>query len=397
MTRQLTHSRWITLGAIALTVVTLITFRVFRVDASEPITRIWLTHRSNDPSQLVINWETSEPGNSIVHYGLTPAYGKTMQLEQSVTLHHVEIPLSKKDVVYHYQVQTGSRQSSDATFKAYPTDTLRVAVAANWTQRSSLEALKRENVHLMLTAGEQITDLYQLCGFDVKDCTEPFGRLIDTHADFFRSTPFMPVLGNHDRQVRPTLGRRYRVDPIYDIEATAFRKFFPLPDQGWKWQFTVPEFGARFIALDLNHTYDAGTPWQSSHSFQAGSVQYAWYRDLIRSPNPGFVITLHNERNLDMRILAQPTWHELFRQGTLTISGFTGYAERAKVEGFPYYTTHLVALKTADRFIDPDSVFFKIVDNYLLMTFTPQHLTAELKNLAGEVLDRQHYPNHGSF
>ena len=38
-------------------------------------------------------------------------------------------------------------------------------------------------------------------------------------------------------------------DAVYDIEATAFRKFFALPGDGWKWHFDVPDFRVRFVAL----------------------------------------------------------------------------------------------------------------------------------------------------
>ena len=38
--------------------------------ASAEITRVWLTHRTTDPSKIVVNWETAAPGNSVVRYGL---------------------------------------------------------------------------------------------------------------------------------------------------------------------------------------------------------------------------------------------------------------------------------------------------------------------------------------
>ena len=52
-------------------------------------------------------------------------------------------------------------------------------------------------------------------------------------------------------------------EPVYDVNATAFRTFFELPDDEWKWHFDVPGFDVRFIALDLNHTSDMGTTWQA--------------------------------------------------------------------------------------------------------------------------------------
>jgi hypothetical protein len=47
----------------------------------------------------------------------------------------------------------------------------------------------------------------------------------------YRSVPVLPALGNHDPATRPR-GARPPREPIYDIAATAFRKFFALPNDG---------------------------------------------------------------------------------------------------------------------------------------------------------------------
>ena len=64
----------------------------------------------------------------------------------------------------------------------------------------------------------------------------------------------------------------YSAEPVYDVEATAFRKFFPLPDDGWKWRFDIPDFSVRFIALDLHHIQDMGTTWQTGHPFGGQTI-----------------------------------------------------------------------------------------------------------------------------
>lgn len=73
-----------------------------------------------------------------------------------------------------------------------------------------------------------IPDLHSKCGIGKKDCTKPYEALIDAYPDLFRSIPFMPVLGNHDREIRPR-GMKPPAEAVYDIEATAFCKFFDLP------------------------------------------------------------------------------------------------------------------------------------------------------------------------
>ena len=118
------------------------------------------------PSKIVVNWETAKPGNSVVRFGLSQDYTETVAVEETVTLHHVEIPLAKRDTTYHYSVSTGDQTSGDATFKSYPTDVLRVAVVADWQGKPKLDAILRDNVHLLLTAGDNIDCLHRLCGVE---------------------------------------------------------------------------------------------------------------------------------------------------------------------------------------------------------------------------------------
>ena len=54
--------------------------------------------------------------------------------------------------------------------------------------------------------------------------TERFSELIDSYPALFARTPFMPVLGNHDRQIMYRL-LQPPAEPIYDLEATAFRRW----------------------------------------------------------------------------------------------------------------------------------------------------------------------------
>lgn len=85
----------------------------------------------------------------------------------------------------------------------------------------------------------------------------------------------MPVLGNHDREIRPR-GKNPPEELVYDVDARAFRRFFALPDDEWKWTFVIPNFDVRFIALDLNHIEDRGNSWQTCHLFDIDSAQYKW-------------------------------------------------------------------------------------------------------------------------
>jgi hypothetical protein len=361
----------------------------FRVHcpASAQVERIWLTHRTNDPSKLVVNWTTKLPGDSKVRFGLTREYEREVVVPGSRTLHQVEIPLLKKDVLFYYAVSSGMQISVDAKFQGYPTDVLRVAVVANWQGKPDLKAIQKDRVHLLLTAGDNINSIWEMCGVGNKDCINPYAALIDAYPDLFQSVPFMPVLGNHDREIRPR-GNKPPAEPVYDIDATAFCKFFPLPGERWKWYFDVPDFKARFIALDFNHISDRGTTWQSCHAFDKDSVQFQWYKKLMDNRPPGFVVTLYNERNASIRNQEKGAWHQMFRKGDLAITGFGHFAERAELDGLTYLNTSLQG--RGNKYPDPASKVLKSENNYVLMTFTKATgiLSVELKSLEGTVLDR---------
>jgi hypothetical protein len=357
--------------------------------AAAEITRIWLSHQSNDPSKLVVNWETPEPGNSVVYYASsdTPLEKEIVIRDDNVTLHHVEIPLRAKNATYRYSVETGKTRSAEATFKTYPTDELRVAVVADWQGKPKLDGLIADDVHLLLTCGDNIGSLHGRCGAGVTDCTKPYGELIDAYPALFRRTPFLPALGNHDREIRDR-GPKPPPEPVYDVEATAFRKFFELPDDEWKWRFDVPEFDLRFIALDLNHIQDLGTTWQTCHPYDKQSEQFVWYEKLMTGDKPRRVVTLHNEKSGSMRSREEYAWHKLFSRGTCTITGFGYFAERAEQDGHTYYNT---ALGAGAKYKDSHAQFFEAVPSYVLLTVTKAAMTVELKSLDGKVLDRKEF------
>jgi hypothetical protein len=339
--------------------------------------RVWLTHRTNDPSKIVVSWTTKTPSESVVRFGTTKEFGQEARIVGTRTLHNVEIPI-ERDKIYHYSVGGGS-----AAFKSYPTDELRVAVVANWHSKSDLSAILKDNVHVLMTGGDNISSLWQRCGVG-NNCIAPYAELIDAYSELFRSTPFMPVLGNHDREIRPR-GDRPPLEPVYDVEATAFRQFFELPDDEWKWHFDVPEFGVRFVALDFNHISDFGTTWQTCHDFGKDSEQYKWYEKLM-ADSPRFVVTLYNERNSSIR----RGWHELFRKGTICITGFGHFGERAEVDGLLYFNTSLNG--KGNKYADPKSKAILGEDNYILLTFKRTKMMVEIKSLDGRTLDRVDVP-----
>jgi hypothetical protein len=357
---------------------------------SAEITRVWLTHRTNDPAKLCVNWITDTPGDSVVRYGATPSQVHTERIDERVTLHHVEVPFGDHDGLLYYSVETNGVRSAVANVQYYNGQELRVAVVADWQAQPDLSALHSDRPHLLMVAGDQIGSLHGMCGAGVKDCVKPFAALVAKYPALFATVPVMPALGNHDREIRPR-GPKPPDEPVYDVEATAWRAFYPLPDDGWKWRFDIPAFDIRFLALDLNHTQDQGTTWQTNHPFDRGSAQFEWYREHIARRDREFVITLQNERNVTVRGFEKGEWGRMLGQGSAVISGFGYFAERAEVGGVPFFNT---ALGVGAKYPDPQSKFFASEASYVLLRFErgKKSFVAELKNLAGDVLDRSEWP-----
>lgn len=376
------------LSGIFLASITLILVK-FQFSAAQ-VERVWLTHPSSSSDKLSINWESTTAGNAEVRYGNSEKYDSVVTVEENTKLHQVEIMLSPEVDLYHYQVSTNDQKSADYTFKNYTDDELRVAVVADWQGKPNLDILLQEDIHLLLTAGDNISSIHGSCGAGNTDCIEPYRQLIDTYPKLFSSTPFMPVLGNHDREIRPR-GKNPPEEPAYDVEASAFRRFFALPGDEWKWTFTIPSFDVRFVALDLNHIEDRGNNWQTCHSFDKNSVQYKWYNKLMSQADEAFVVTLQNEKNERMRQQENGEWQQLFQQGSAVITGYGYFAERAEVDGFPYFNTSLNG--KGDVYPDSHSEFLRSEDSYILLTFSDQKnlMTVEIKDRSGNVLDRSEW------
>lgn len=66
---------------------------------------------------------------------ISEQYDHEVVIDGNRSLHHVEIPLAKRDALHHYSVKTGDQTSTDATFKSCPSEVLRVAVAADWQRK----------------------------------------------------------------------------------------------------------------------------------------------------------------------------------------------------------------------------------------------------------------------
>lgn len=349
----------------------------------------WLTHQRSDNSHIVVNWEMQAPSRSVLEYGPTPALGQRVEVDGPAVLHHVEVPFPESGS-FHYRISSGDHPPFSGRVKSYGGDVLRVALAANWQARPALESLLAEDAHLIVTCGDHVHTIIDPGDPGSRTNTRPFSELIAAYQEIFRSTPVMPALGNHDRQFRPR-GERFPPEATYDVDATAFLDFFPLPGDGWKWAFDIPGFDLRFVALDFNHTSDFGTTWQSCHPFDAESEQFEWYQQVMARSDRRFVVTVYNEMHRMMRGHGGGIWKPWFERGTMAITGFGYFAERAEVDGFPYFNT---ALGAGTRYADPNARFGAVTPSYILLTFRKgiPSVAVEIKDLEGAVLDKTSWP-----
>lgn len=355
------------------------------------IDRLWITHPVADASKVAVCWQTGTPQPSVVEFGATQDLGQRVEDETPVRLHQMELPLVEwPGARVFYRVRSGTDASETVSFKSCAGKELRVAVVGDWgyAPGRDLSALIRDDVHLLLTAGDNVPSLH----VQGREGIQAFEAWIDSRPALFRSTVLMPVLGNHDRELTPR-GAKPPDHAVYDVEARTYREFFALPGDEWKWHLDLAAFDLRIIALDLNHIQDFGTTWQTCHAWQADSPQFRWYRDTLAATSAGFVITVMNEKQTQLNGLTKGAWHAEMSKGSALVSGFGYFAERAELaDGLPYFNTCLKG--DGDVYKDPRSQYLARQDSYLLLTVQrdAREMTAQLKSLRGEVLDTRVIP-----
>lgn len=381
--------------------------KVWLVPESPLPKAVWLTFARNEPTHVMVNWVTERAEASAVRYGSDEVCASravpdvscrepgARGAEERKTLHHVEIPFPTEGNLF-YRLETGGGVTEAVRVEGFAGDELRVAMVADWGfAGADVSAILKDRIHLLVTGGDQVAGLHGggVWGDAAKTNLAPHLRLLGAYPALFRQVPVMPVLGNHDREIRPRGDPKTLKEPVYDVEATAYRMLFPLPDKGWCWRFEAPAFGVRFVGLDLNHVQDLGSLLQTCHDYREGSEQLAWYRGVMETAGPRFIVTLNNERSSAVRGLAKGEWARLMRMGTLTATGFGYFAERAELAGYAWYNTSLKG--KGDVYRDPHSQFLAGEDSYLLFRFNKgaRALSVEIKRLSdGGVLDASNWP-----
>ncbi len=350
-------------------------------NGNKEITRIWLSYNATEPQNVVINWYTSQPSDAGVDMMAGDSILTFVGKDEHARLHHVQVPLTWQDDYYRYRVRSGNNKSKWYVFRGI-TDKkpVRIVVMGDWgfATDADMSVILREKPALIVTAGDNIQGLFLYGKHGDKNNIESYLRLIDSFPDLFRTVPFMPAPGNHDKQLYPR-GKKPPVGyNLYDTNAVAFTKFFELPGKEWMWAMDVPATNLRFLILDLNHIHDHGTTWQSCHSFGPGSEQYNWYKKQIECNPCKQLVTVYNSENKIVRKMAGGIWEPLTKNSDIIISGSGYFAEYAIVGGTPYLNSSLIA---GDLWSDPVARYSKSEASYVLITATRKNAAVELKRL----------------
>lgn len=357
----------------------------------QTIDHIWLSYNKSQPSDLIISWESVQPGGSKVLFYEGDRNVFSATVNENVKIHHVEVPVFKAGTEYRYKVITGESESEWYTFRSLPRNgALKIVVFADWGYNDTVDLTNvyKENPDFIATCGDNVPDLFEFGNKGDKHCINSYLRLVGLYPELFRHIPFMPALGNHDHQLYPRGPKPPADHMVYDTLATAFREFFELPCDEWKWQFRLPEHKIRFLALDLNHIHDYGNNWQTCHAYHKNSPQYKWYVNKMSDGFNGYTVTLMNANNPDMRRVDGGIWNEHLKKSSLIITGSGYYAEKAIIDSVPFLNTSLVAGDVWPDAIDPKAEYSESISTYILLTVTDSALIADFKTIDGKLYDR---------
>ena len=368
-----------------------------RVDA------VWLTHATETPTKTVVSWHTTEPGPSRVAYGDDANVAKTAGSDAVGFLHHVEIPSATPGRPVFYRVESGDMRSPVRSFTPAGPDHVRVAVVADIgyicrgkkrKSVASFDYLKADRPDLLLTAGDNVSAVMApKAQAGALDYAEPFLKFIREQPELFASTPILPSLGNHDKQVGPRHNRRPgRSNETYEIDATAYSRVFRLPAPGWRWEFRIPQADVTFFSLDAEHLVDVGTTFQSCHDIGETSEQFRWYDERSAARKTKWGVTLFNEEAKLFRGCCKGAWHRMMARGTIGISGYGYYALRAEMpDGMIYYNT-CIADPNGFVYHDPSEKLIEASSNYMLLDFDckAKTMTVRLKESGtGRLIDEK--------
>ncbi|MBM4465902.1 MAG: hypothetical protein FJ014_10175 [Chloroflexi bacterium] len=220
--------------------------------------------QSVTPNSIVVVWETDVPGDSVVEYGPTSAYGFAATEAATTTHHAVTIEGLSRYTIYHYRVLTnGSALSDDSTFKTAADPTQGTFSFAVYGDNRTNHAAHQSVVDRALTlAPDFVLDTGDL----VEDGTVAgqWDTFFDIERELLRTAPFFPCLGNHERN------------------SAHYFDLFHLPNN------------ERYYSFDYGHAHIVALEVDGYQDYSAGSAQYNWLAsDLAGTSQPWRFVFFH--------------------------------------------------------------------------------------------------------
>ncbi len=266
-----------------------------------------------------IMWETDTACESQVAYGRAAPNEATAWDPALVTLHRVVLSGLEADAAYLYQARSGGAVGEQSAFTTAP--------SAGQPFRFAVYGDSRSNPAAHAQVARDIAGSRPAIVFHTGDVVASGTDYALWQTEFFAPAhellmcaPVVPVLGNHE----------YGAGPMW------FYYFFDRPlDQGW-WALTYGN--VRFIGLDTDVAYTAGSPQQNWLRQEFASSEYAdatWHVVLFH--HPAFSCTTAHSDTAAVRDHLVP----LFEQHgvDLVFQGHSHTYERYQNNGIYYIVT----------------------------------------------------------
>ncbi len=361
--------------------------------ASAEIEAVWLSYTNADTDKTIcLNWATSEESQSNVKFFNKTKVGIKKISDKKVKFHSVEIPVKKVKKFSEYKITDDSGAEFSSKIKLPQGKELRVVFVGNlgFARGLDFSAIVADNPDIVFTCGDNVPALHKN-GKPLNPNDIFLAAIKKFPRELLSSVPFMPILGNHDKEIRER-GKKYPKENSYDSTASAYCQFFNLPQPEWHWNLHFKKFNTTFIALDLCHVRDFGTTWQACHPYDADSEQFKNFVTTLDKSVSELVFTLINCKKTDLFSKQGKIWRPQFERCQAVISGFGYFLERAKITKESKTIYYNTSLRVGAKYPDPYSSFFASKDGYLLLTISDKSWKSYLKTLNGEILDEWSSP-----
>jgi hypothetical protein len=251
-----------------------------------------------EPSSLWIVWETTEPGASVVEYGLTAALGSSSSGTSAASqgtgaIHNVQLTGLTPDTGYHYRVRTGAAVSATYRFRTPPLPVSEHGfrfVAYSDTQGGSSSSKHTEVINDGVIAF--VTQNFGPVLSDALAFTIEPGDLVDNGLVYEQwKTQWFDEEQNLIRHVPP-----YPVPGNHEQDSPWFFRYFKLPENG------TPGYLEHWWAKDYSNVRIIGLDSNAGYRIQA---QLDWLdaqlADAAARPNIDFVFAqMHHPHKSEM-------------------------------------------------------------------------------------------------